>query len=110
MLGPALLLLAVLAQRGGAFGVRRASAVRSSLRMGADEALRTALAEAEERILAQNARIKELESYVFTGRMSGVQGSLKDLCQISKEACDIMTPMIRYAHIVQHARTSLKEL
>lgn len=44
---------------------------------------------------ALKGRIRELEMYKQTGRLDAREGTLKDLCQISKDACDILTPMVR---------------
>lgn len=68
---------------------------RSNLRMGGDDDLRQALEKALETIRAQNVRIEELERYVVIERQTASPGSLKDLCQVSKEACDVLSPMVR---------------
>eukprot|EP01036_Dinobryon_divergens_P024158 gene24158-32575_t len=59
-------------------------------------ALKKSLELALETVNKQSLRIAELERYVSTGSfICATQGSLKDLCQISKDACDILTPMVR---------------
>ena len=58
--------------------------------------LKQSLELALETVNKQSLRIAELERYVSTGSfICATQGSLKDLCQISKDACDILTPMVR---------------
>lgn len=74
--------------------VKQRTLLRSTTLQG-EEALRDALRVAEETIKLQAERIEELEVYKRTGSMQPSQGSLKDLCQISKDACDILTPMVR---------------
>lgn len=59
-----------------------------------EKAQRTIELQAEE-LRRRGLRIEELEDYVITGRMAGAPGSLKELLQISKDACDILTPMVR---------------
>jgi 3'-phosphoadenosine 5'-phosphosulfate (PAPS) 3'-phosphatase len=68
---------------------------RFSLKMSGDDDLRQALAKALETIEAQSKLIEELQRYVVVERTSTPPGSLKDLCQISKEACDVLSPMVR---------------
>lgn len=68
----------------------------SSLKMtGTDLSLRDDLERALETIRTQNLRIEELQRYVVTGRETAAPGSLKDLLQISKEACDAVSPMVK---------------
>mmetsp|Transcript_25604 Transcript_25604/g.24468 ORF Transcript_25604/g.24468 Transcript_25604/m.24468 type:complete len:442 (-) Transcript_25604:70-1395(-) len=70
----------------------------SSLKMtgtGTDVSLSEALETALETIKTQNLRIEELQRYVVTGRETAAPGSLKDLLQISKEACDAVSPMVK---------------
>lgn len=60
------------------------------------ETVKNKLELALQRINTQSQRIAELERYVSTGSfICATQGSLKDLCQITKDACDILTPMVR---------------
>lgn len=60
------------------------------------EELKQSLELALETVNKQSLRIAELERYVKTGSfICATQGSLKDLCQISKDACDVLTPMVR---------------
>lgn len=79
--------------------VSRCSAVQRrslALKMSAtDTDLREALDKALEFIKVQQLRIDELERKIVVGKETAAPGSLKDLCQISKEACDILTPMVR---------------
>eukprot|EP00596_Hydrurales_sp_CCMP1899_P007163 CAMPEP_0119039530 /NCGR_PEP_ID=MMETSP1177-20130426/9073_1 /TAXON_ID=2985 /ORGANISM="Ochromonas sp, Strain CCMP1899" /LENGTH=405 /DNA_ID=CAMNT_0007003527 /DNA_START=165 /DNA_END=1382 /DNA_ORIENTATION=- len=62
---------------------------------GTDVSLSEALETALETIKTQNLRIEELQRYVVTGRETAAPGSLKDLLQISKEACDAVSPMVK---------------
>lgn len=67
----------------------------TSLRMVSDTDLRAALESALDVIKKQTLRIEELERYLVPERTTVQPGSLKDLCQISKEACDVLSPMVR---------------
>jgi 3'-phosphoadenosine 5'-phosphosulfate (PAPS) 3'-phosphatase len=74
----------------------RVSSHRSmSLKMDKTDSLMEALEVALATIRKQNIRIEELERYMVIERTTAPPGSLKDLCQISKEACDVLSPMVR---------------
>lgn len=64
--------------------------------LAAEASLETKLKTAEATIAAQSKRLADIERYFVTGTWNQEPpASLKQLCELSKEACDAMTPMIK---------------